>query len=105
MAHFAQLKDGIVVNVIVAEQEVIDGGAFGSGWIQTSYNGNIRGQFAGLGYHYSEEYDKFYAPSPFPSWTLDEKLEWNAPIPKPIDGMHFWDEENQVWNPAPNILP
>ena len=110
MSHFAQVANGKVVNVIVAEQDVIDSGMFGTGWVQTSYNtrGNVhygqdgqpdggialRGNYAGLGYTYDN--DAFYSPQPYPSWTLSSDFLWEAPIPQP-EGMYTWDEATLTW--------
>lgn len=107
MAHYAKIENNIVTQVIVAEQEFIDSGAVGdpSSWIQTSYNGNIRGRFAGIGYLYMPEHDIFIAPKPFPSWTFDEAvLTWKAPKDKP-EGNYIWNEDTKDWDEAPNILP
>ena len=112
MSHFAQVVDKKVVNVIVAEQDVIDSGMFGTGWVQTSYNtrGNVhygqdgqpdggvplRGNYAGLGYIYDQ--DAFYAPQPYHSWTLSKDFVWEAPTPMPTDGkMYNWDEAKLTW--------
>ena len=59
MSHFAKVENGVVVQVIVAEQDVIDTGIFGHGWVQTSYNNNFRGTFAGIGFKYDETADIF----------------------------------------------
>lgn len=81
MAHFAQIKHNIVVQVIVAEQDVIDSGLFGTGWIQTSYNTHggvhpegrpLRKNFAGIGYTYDPERDAFIPPKPAVACTLNE---------------------------------
>lgn len=107
MAHYAKVENGIVTNVIVAEQDFIDSGAVGdpASWIQTSYNGTIRGYYAGIGYEYHADIDAFIPPCPFPSWILDkEKAMYVAPIPRP-EGNYIWNEENQSWIDAPNILP
>ena len=105
MSHFAQVANGKVVNVIVAEQDVIDSGMFGTGWVQTSYNtlGNkhpndtpLRGNYAGLGYTYDLAKDAFYSPQPYPSWTLSSDFLWEAPIPQP-EGMYTWDEATLTW--------
>ena len=104
--HFAQVVEGKVVNVIVAEQDVIDSGMFGTGWVQTSYNthGNkhtlggtpLRGNYAGLGYTYDQ--DVFYSPQPYPSWALSADFLWKAPTPMPTDGkMYNWDERTLNW--------
>lgn len=110
MAHFAKVKDGIVVEVIVAEQDVIDSGLFGAPeeWVQTSYNTHggqhpegrpLRKNYAGVGYMYDAERDAFYAPQPYPSWVLDEEsCLWGAPVPRPDDGkMYLWDEASLAW--------
>ena len=103
MSHFAQVVDKKVVNVIVAEQDVIDSGMFGTGWVQTSYNthGNkhpngtpLRGNYAGIGYTYDN--DAFYSPQPYPSWLLSKDFLWEAPIPQP-EGMYTWDEATLTW--------
>lgn len=103
--HFAQVVDKKVVNIIVAGQDVIDSGMFGTGWIQTSYNtyGNkhpdnkpLRGNYAGMGYTYDSMKDVFYAPQPYPSWKLSADSLWEAPTPKP-EGMYSWDEATLKW--------
>ena len=110
MAHFAKVEDGIVTEVLVIEQDVIDTGAFGDPalWVQTSYNTHggqhpegrpLRKNYAGIGYTYDAERDAFIAPQPFPSWTLDEDTcLWNAPTAKPDDGkLYRWDEATSAW--------
>lgn len=108
MSHFAQVENGVVTQVIVAEQDVIDSGVFGSGWVQTSYNTNggqhpegrpLRKNYAGVGYTYDEQRDAFIPPQPFPSWTLNEDTcLWDAPVSYPNDGkLYIWDEEQQQW--------
>ena len=111
MTHFAQIVDGRVTEVIVAEQDIIDSGVFGTGWVQTSYNthGNkhavggspLRGNYAGIGYTYDSVKDAFYAPQPYPSWTLSADFIWEAPIPRP-EGRCDWDEATLNW--IPNVL-
>jgi hypothetical protein len=111
MSHFAKVENGIVTQVIVAEQDVIDSGLFGTGWVQTSYNthGNqhpegrpLRGNYAGVGYTYDSVNDVFYAPQPYPSWTLNTtSWTWDSPVPYPTDGeVYFWDEANLTWSKA-----
>ena len=115
MAHFAKVENGVVKQVIVVDNadtadaksveiEAI-GAAFcehllGGDWKQTSYNGKIRKNFAGIGYSYDEVRDAFIAPQPFPSWILNEKsCQWGAPAPMPTDGkMYFWDEAKKAWD-------
>jgi len=100
MSHFAKVIDGVVTLVIVSEQDFINSGAVGDSflWVQTSYNNNFRKNFAGVGYTYDSTRDAFYAPQPYPSWTLNEDTcNWEAPTPIPEDGMYMWDEEIQDW--------
>lgn len=108
MAHFAQVENGIVIQVIVADQDVIDSGAFGSGWVQTSYNTHggvhqlggtpFRKNYAGLGYTYDAQRDAFIPPQPHQSWTLNEDTcLWQAPIAMPDTGTWVWDETIQNW--------
>ena len=108
MAHFAKVENNIVTQVIVAEQDVIDSGLFGTGWVQTSYNTHggqhpegrpLRKNFAGVGYTYDATLDAFIPPKPFASWVLDENTcLWEAPVAMPTDGkLYSWDEEQQDW--------
>jgi len=117
MAHFAEINENnIVTRVIVVnnnellhnEQELeLKGIDFCEGlyghrnWVQTSYNGNMRYNYAGQGYTYDEDNDAFYAPQPYASWLLDEDYKWEAPVPYPEDTsddkVYAWDEENQEW--------
>lgn len=107
MAHFAEIdENNIVTQVLVVpdEQEhrgqefLADDLGLGGVWRQTSYNHKIRKQYAGIGFSYDEAADVFVAPQPFPSWTLDENHDWQAPKPKPEDDvMYFWNEETLDW--------
>jgi hypothetical protein len=118
MSHFAQLdENNTVVQVVVVSDkdtfnehgiEVEEIGQkflqslYGSEttWKQTSYNGSIRKNYAGIGYSYNEKLDAFIPPKPFDSWVLDKNLAYYvAPIPRPSEEnkVYFWDEENQVW--------
>ena len=99
MSHFAKIdQNGIVQEVIVAEQEFIDSLEDSSLWIQTSYNHNIRKQYAGLGYIYDKTNDVFITPQPFPSWSLDSNFDWQAPVSKPDDGKSYtWNEDTKSW--------
>jgi hypothetical protein len=110
MAHYAFLDEqNIVTEVIVGidETELIEGkdpetwySEFrGQTCKRTSYNGNIRKNYAGVGYKYDEESDAFIAPKPFESWLLDEDTcRWQAPIPYPEgEVMYRWDEEAGAW--------
>ena len=99
MAHFAEIKDGVVQQVIVAEQDFINSGLVGDSfnWVQTSYGNNFRKQYAGIGYTYDSANDVFISPQPYPSWTLDVNHDWNPPTPKP-DGDFIWNESTQSWD-------
>ena len=102
MSHFAEINsDNIVQRVIVAEQNFINSGLVGDSfnWVQTSYNGNFRKNYAGSGYTYDKVRDAFIAPQPYPSWTLVEATcRWESPIPYPTDDkMYTWDEDTTNW--------
>lgn len=124
MAHFAELNQNneVLRVIVVANEDTSDQNGvedetigiafckklFGSNtnWRQTSYNGNFRKRYAGIGYSYNEELDAFIPPKPYPSWVLNEETaEWEAPIPVPeltqeeIDSLSFyrWDEDSQSW--------
>ncbi len=110
MAHFARIdENNIVQEILVVPDEQQHRGndylsvdlGLGGRWIQTSYNGNIRKMFAGIGYSYNEELDIFLPPKPFNSWVLNEtKGEWEAPIERPVvstDKVAIWDEDSLSW--------
>jgi hypothetical protein len=109
MAHYAFLdENNIVTQVIVGrnEDEVVDGisdweahyaEVMGQRCVRTSYNHNIRKQYAGIGFTYNEEADVFVSPQPFPSWTLDENHDWQPPVARPAEGMYAWNEESMQW--------
>jgi hypothetical protein len=105
MAHFARIDErGYVQEVLVVDnsqehrgQEFLaDELGLGGRWIQTSYNGNFRKQYAGIGYYYDEAKDIFVSLQPFPSWTLDENSDWQAPTERP-DELSYWDEDTLSW--------
>jgi len=117
MAHFAKLDEhNVVLEVAVinniemlaadgSESEMM-GVAFlirwsggYSNWKQTSYNGKIRKNYAGVGYTYDVQRDAFIPPQPFPSWVLNEETcLWDAPVAMPIDGKRYqWDEGSITW--------
>jgi hypothetical protein len=128
MTHFAKLdKTNVVVFVTVGRQE--DDGLeaeltarTGDVYRQTSYNtrGGVhynpetgepsanqtkafRKNYAGIGFIYDEERDAFIPPQPYESWVLNEDTcLWDAPVPKPEDGMYTWDEELQEWTAIEN---
>lgn len=117
MAHFAKLdENNIVLEVHVvhnnelldengqeSEQKGIDFLTSWSGgytmWKQTSYNGNFRKNYAGIGYTYNSELDAFIPPKPFNSWILNETTcVWESPVPYPNDdGRYRWDEDTTSW--------
>ena len=112
MAHYAFLDENNIVTEVIAgidEDELIEGkdpetwyGEFrGQVCKRTSYNGNIRKNYAGVGYSYNEELDAFISPQPFKSWTLDnDTCQWIPPIPFPEDESdipYIWNETNQAW--------
>ena len=110
MAHFAKLNEtNEVIRVHVLNNEVITDGdgveqeqlgidflteLHGAGnYVQTSYNHNFRKQYAGKGFTYDAAKDKFISSQPYPSWSLDENDDWQAPVVKPDDGKYYvWDE-------------
>ena len=112
MAHFAKVVNGIVEQVIVAEQEFINNFVDSSPgeWIQTSYNTfagehklggtPLRKNYAGIGDTYDKTRDAFYAPQPYNSWTLNEtSCIWEAPVTYPTDGEDYtWNETTQAWD-------
>ena len=98
--------------IVIANQELLDNGIesetkgiefcsnlLGGTWKQTSYSGNIRKNYAGIGYTYDETLDAFIAPKPFNSWVLDEdKAQWKAPVDMPTDNKKYtWDEATTSW--------
>jgi hypothetical protein len=116
LAHFAQInEDNIVTQVIVVADSDCAGGNFpdseiagayfcnkllGGTWKQTSYNGNMRKNYAGIGFTYNADIDAFVPPQPFASWTLNnDTAQWEAPVAMPDDGqMYTWNEETTSWN-------
>jgi hypothetical protein len=102
MSHFAKLENNVVTQVIVAEQDFINSGYVGDSflWVQTSYNGNFRKNYAGIGYIYDKVRDAFIPPQPYPSWVLNEDTcRWDAPTPMPDDDQKYtWNEETQKWD-------
>jgi hypothetical protein len=115
MAHYAQLdSNNVVTQVIVidnkdtadangVEKEYIGAAfcerLFGGTWKQTSYNGNIRKNYAGIGYTFDSTRDAFISPKPFASWVLvEETCQWKAPVDMPTDDKKYsWNEETTSW--------
>jgi len=122
MAHYALMdSNNVVVKVITGVDEDVtqtdtDGTVVGGSAVawesfyaaqpwhagltckRTSYNNNIRKQYAGIGYSYDSDDDVFIAPKPFPSWTLDSNHDWQAPVARPAEGQWTWNEESQQWD-------
>ena len=119
MAHFAQLNEENLVTqvIVVANQDTADKDGveneaigiefctnlLGGKWKQTSYNANIRKNYAGVGYKYDAALDAFIPPQPFASWTLNnETAQWEAPTPYPTDDKRYtWDEATTAWVEVP----
>jgi hypothetical protein len=109
MAHYAFIDSNNVVTEVITgihETELIEGldtetwygNLRGQVCKRTSYNNNIRKQYAGIGYTYDADADVFVTPKPFNSWTLDSNHDWQPPTPYPTDGkLYAWFEPNQVW--------
>ena len=101
MAHYAKVTNSLVTRVIVAEAEFFDTFVDSSPgeWIQTSYSGSIRKNYAGIDYTYDATRDAFIAPQPYPSWTLDEATcQWAASVAMPDDDkMYTWNEDTTAW--------
>ena len=101
MSHFAKLNNNIVTEVIVAEKNFINSGLVGDEflWVQTSYNGNFRKNYASVGDTYDKTKDAFIAPKPYLSWTLvEDTCQWTSPTALPDDGkMYTWNEDTTNW--------
>ena len=101
MAHYAKVENTLVTQVIVAEPEFFETFVDSSHgeWIQTSYSGSIRKNYAGVGYTYDATRDAFIPPKPYPSWTLVEATcQWTAPVARPDDDkVYEWNEETTNW--------
>ena len=121
MAHFAELdSNNIVLRVIVVNNsDIMENGVeseakgiafcqslFGANtkWVQTSYNGKIRKNYAGVGFTYDPANNWFHSPSPYPSWVLDANAQWQAPVPMPSDAgtgtppkQYRWNEPTKSW--------
>lgn len=116
MAHFAQIdENNIVTQVIVVDNSILldenneESEALGiafckfllgedTNWVQTSFNGNFRARYAGIGFTYDEIYDAFIPQKPFENWIFDEsELTWIPPIPRPEIGTWIWNQEENEW--------
>jgi len=129
MAHFAKIDENNVVTqvVVVDNKDTADalgvekehiGAAhlekiLGGTWKQTSYNANMRKNYAGIGYTFDAQRDAFIPPKPFNSWVLNEATcHWQAPTPMPEDAgtgdppkMYFWNEDTVSWNEVVPVEP
>jgi hypothetical protein len=113
MSHWAEIdSNNNVLRVLVGDnndpagdegyQWLLDN--LGGTWIKTSYNGNIRYNFAGVGYTYDPIDDAFISPKPFGSWVLDKNKKWEAPVPRPDDNkIYGWNEELMEWYEADTL--
>ena len=118
MAHFAKLDENdFVIEIHCVANEALDpqneeqsgiifltewsGGH--TNWKRTSYNSNIRKQYAGIGYKYDSENDVFIRPQPYPSWSLDKNFDWQPPIAAPEGLDWYWDEELGKWLNAKTV--
>ena len=111
MAHYAFLDENNVVTEVIVGKNEGDDGKSGEDWEthygafrgqickRTSYNGNIRKNYAGIGYTYNADIDAFVQPKPYASWLLNETTaKWEAPVTRPDDGgQYIWDENSQQW--------
>ena len=108
MAHFAEIDgDNIVTRVLVVpdaqenrgQEYLADDLGLGGTWVQTSYNANIRKNYAGIGYTFDSVRDAFIPPKPYASWVLNEDTcNWDAPVARPEDDkMYTWDEDTTSW--------
>jgi hypothetical protein len=119
MAHFAEIDENNIVTrvIVINNTELLDGeqesetkgidfceSLYGHrNWVQTSFNGNIRYNYAGVGDIWDSENEAFYAPQPFSSWSLDENFIWQPPVAYPVieegsSDVYTWNEETQTWD-------
>lgn len=109
MAHFAEVDNAnkVIRVVVVSNNDAPNEAAgasfcqslFGGTWVQTSFNANIRKNYAGVGFTYDSDRDAFIPPKPYESWILnDSTCKWEAPVAKPDDGnQYIWDEATLSW--------
>ncbi len=88
MSNYAQIVNGTVVNVIVADADFV---------AQSNLDYVLLSR-GGIGWTYDQQANQFVAPQPYESWTLDENNDWQPPTPKP-DGNYYWHEDTQTWLP------
>tara|TARA_R110000868_G_scaffold296902_1_gene557272 strand:- start:503 stop:841 length:339 start_codon:yes stop_codon:yes gene_type:complete len=108
MAHYAFLDENNIVTEVIVGKDETD---LSEDWEQfygairnqvckrTSYHGNMRKNYAGIGYIFDEARDAFIAPKPYPSWVLNEQsCQWESPTPMPVDDKRYtWDEATLAW--------
>jgi hypothetical protein len=114
MAYFAEIDENNIVKqvVVIPDEQEYRGQVFlssdlklGGRWVKTSYDHKFRKQYAEIGFSYNEASDVFVAPKPFPSWTLNESHDWQAPKPKPEGNMIYsWNEEILDWDVTDRYL-
>jgi len=115
MAYFAHIDDdGTVLQVIsISNNDAPDpapsnseplGQAFiadvlglAGTWVQTSWSGSMRKQYAPIGGRYDADADVFISPQPYPSWSLDAHHDWQPPTSRPEGGRWYWDEATLTW--------
>jgi len=110
MAHYAFLDENNIVTEVITgrdEDEIVNGISDweqyyghlrGQKCLRTSYNNNIRKNYAGIGFSYDEQLDAFIPPKPYESWVLDsDTCKWIAPKPMPANGNYYWDEASVNW--------
>jgi hypothetical protein len=108
MSHWAELnEDNLVIRVVVGDNDDPNGDEgyqwildnLGGTWVKTSYNGNIRKNYAASGFTYDAQLDAFVPPKTFPSWILNEETcQWEAPVARPEgEGIYIWNEDTVEW--------
>ena len=100
--YWAKVTDGLVVKVIVANDDFFDTFVDDSAgtWLETKMDGAIRKNYAGIGFSYDPTRDAFIPPQPYPSWTLaEDTCRWECPVAHPNDGnIYEWNETDQQWD-------
>jgi hypothetical protein len=123
MAHFAKIdSNNTVIDMTVIDNNELKGLDFPASepvgqkfiasiglpgnWLQTSYNGNFRKKYAGLGYTYDKKLDAFIPPKPFNSWILDSACNWQPPVPHPtnLNKLYTWNETSKNWDEAGDFI-
>lgn len=114
MSHWAEIDgNNTVIRVIVGDNNDPNGDEgykwitdnLGGRWVQTSYNGLFRKQFASSGSTYNAEADVFISAKPFDDWVLNDNYDWQPPVPKPLDGDYLWNQDTKTWDLLPIRTP